>query len=132
LGVGDTGGRTNRNLQPPLNLNIKHQTPSVPFATTAISLEGDPSNRKDWGEVSTAEAETLIEELARFGMLALAFSGDEPLLRTELSERVAGAAGLLELGCSLNESDISGRAPQLPEAMEKDVPKEKLAASNSR
>jgi hypothetical protein len=65
-------------------------------------------------------------------MLALAFSGDEPLLLTDLSERVAGVAGLLEPACSLNERDISGHAPQLPEAMEKDVPKEKLAASNSR
>jgi hypothetical protein len=116
----------------PLNLNIKHQPPSVPFATRTISLEGDPSNRKDRGEVSTAEAETLIEELARFEVLALAFSGDEPLLRTDLGECVAGAAGSLEPACSLNERDIPGHAPRLPETMEKDVPMEKLAASNSR
>jgi hypothetical protein len=53
-------------------------------------------------------------------------------LSPDLSERVASAAGSLEPARSLNERDIPGHAPRLPEAMEKDVLMEKLAASNSR
>jgi hypothetical protein len=73
-----------------------------------------------------------IEELARFGVSALPFSGDEPLLYTDLGERVAGTGGSLDPACSLKERDIPGHAPQFLEAMEKDVLTEKLAAQNSR
>jgi len=77
-------------------------SPSQP----GLSLtEGDPPNRKDRGEVSNAEAQALIGELARFGVPALALSGDEPLLRTDLVNRVAGAFSLLEPGCFLNEGN---------------------------
>ena len=65
-------------------------------------------------------------------MPALPFSGDDPLLRTDLGERVAGAGSSLDPGGSLNARDITGHAPQFLEAMEKDGLTEKLAASNSR
>jgi hypothetical protein len=59
---------------------------------------------------------------------ALALSGDEPLLRTDLVERVAWAGGWLGPACYLKERDIPGHAPQFLEAMEKDVLTEKPAA----
>ncbi len=41
---------------------------------------------RDHGELSTAEARTMIEDLARFGAPVLLFSGGEPLMRADLYE----------------------------------------------
>jgi len=59
---------------------------------------------------------------------APAFSGGEPLSRTDFGEHVASAGGSLDPAWSLSEREIPGHAPQLLQAMEKDVLMEKLAA----
>ena len=41
------------------------------------------------GQLSTAEAQVMIEDLAQFGVPAVEFSGGEPLLRPDLPELVA-------------------------------------------
>lgn len=46
------------------------------------------------GELTTAEAQAMIEDLARFGVPALLFSGGEPLMRADLLELVAYARAL--------------------------------------
>jgi len=73
--------------------------------------EGDPPNRKDGAEVANPKPQWLIVELARFGVAALAFWGDRPLLGTEVAERVAGADGSLDAECSLHEGRPGTCAP---------------------
>lgn len=45
-------------------------------------------------ELSTAEAKTLLEQIARAGFRIMIFSGGEPLMRPDIVELVAYAAGL--------------------------------------
>ncbi len=45
------------------------------------------------GELSTAEARAMIEDLAAYGAPVLLFSGGEPLLRPDLSELIRHAVG---------------------------------------
>ena len=45
-------------------------------------------------ELSTAEAKTLLEQIARAGFKIMIFSGGEPLMRPDIVELVAYAAGL--------------------------------------
>jgi len=46
------------------------------------------------GQLSTAEAQVMIEDLAQFGVPALVFSGGEPLMYPDLPELIAHARGL--------------------------------------
>lgn len=52
-------------------------------------------------ELSTAEGMTLLDELARFGVPAVLFSGGEPLARPDVIELIRHAAGL-GLPCTLS------------------------------
>lgn len=54
----------------------------------------DSESRKYPGELSTEEGKALIEELARFQIPALLFSGGEPLARLDLFDLVAHARTL--------------------------------------
>mgnify|MGYP002371724998 CR=1 FL=1 len=48
---------------------------------------------RDPGELSTAEALRIIDELADAGLLILAFSGGEPLLRPDIDQLIGHAVG---------------------------------------
>lgn len=52
---------------------------------------GNMAVMDDMGEVSTAKARLIIEDLAEYGVLVLLFSGGEPLLRDDLPELAAYA-----------------------------------------
>ena len=45
-------------------------------------------------ELSTAEARTLLEQIAKAGFKIMIFSGGEPLMRTDIVELVAHATSL--------------------------------------
>jgi len=54
----------------------------------------DSESKKYEGELSTEEGKTLIDDLARFQIPALLFSGGEPLMRKDLFELVGHAVSL--------------------------------------
>jgi radical SAM protein with 4Fe4S-binding SPASM domain len=68
-------------------------------ATPACNLHcahcpADSRARPSSGELSTAEARSLIEDLARFGVKTLVFAGGNPLLRADFPELVTCAAAV--------------------------------------
>jgi 12,18-didecarboxysiroheme deacetylase len=58
-----------------------------------IHCYSDSRNRNYPGELTTAEARALIDDLAGFGVPVLLFSGGEPLLREDLFDLAAYASG---------------------------------------
>ena len=59
-----------------------------------VHCYSNSANRDYEGELTTAEAEELIENLAEFGVPVILFSGGEPLLRHDLFELAGRATGL--------------------------------------
>jgi len=66
------------------------------------------------GELTTAEGEALLEDLAAFGCPVVLFSGGEPLLRADLLDLIARARGLglravISTNGTLIEPDLAAR-----------------------
>jgi len=59
-----------------------------------IHCYADSENKSYPNELSTAEAQTMIRDLAEFGVPVLLFSGGEPLVRTDMYENAALAREL--------------------------------------
>ena len=87
-------------LLPTIPTLVAKQRPVVVWtATGACNLNclhcpSDARRRPFPGELSTAEAGAMIEDLARFGVTTLVFAGGEPLLRTDLLDLVARACSV--------------------------------------
>ena len=85
---------------PTIPTPVAKQRPVVVWnATRACNLHcahcpSDSRARPSSGELSTAEARAMIEDLARFGVTTLVFAGGNPLLRADLQELVACAAAV--------------------------------------
>jgi len=56
-----------------------------------IHCYSDSENKDYTGELTTAEARALIDDLAQFGAPVILFSGGEPLMRPDLEELIAHA-----------------------------------------
>jgi len=59
-----------------------------------IHCYADSENQRYEGELSNAEARAMIDDLARFGVPVLLFSGGEPLMRRDVLELAAYAGSL--------------------------------------
>jgi 12,18-didecarboxysiroheme deacetylase len=59
-----------------------------------IHCYADSENQRYTGELTTAEARTMIDDLAAFGVPVLLFSGGEPLMRRDMLELAAYAGSL--------------------------------------
>jgi len=59
-----------------------------------IHCYADSENQRYGGELTTAEARTMIDDLAAFGVPVLLFSGGEPLMRRDMLELAAYAGSL--------------------------------------
>lgn len=72
------------------DLSLFNRRPIVVWNTTrrcnlsCIHCYLDCANKKYYGELSTLEAQKMIQDLADFGVPVLLFSGGEPLLRKDL------------------------------------------------
>lgn len=70
-------------------------------AYACVHCRADAQHQRDAGELSTAEAKRLIEQLAAFGNSPiLIFTGGDPMMRTDLFELIEYATGM-GLRCSL-------------------------------
>ena len=83
-----------------------------------VHCYNDSGAGKPCDEITTVEAKTVIDDLARFGVPSILFSGGEPLMRPDLFELIeyAGAQGrrtVISTNGTLITADVARRIKQL-------------------
>ena len=110
-------GREARDLPANLLQFAKDKKPVVVWNSTrtcnlrCMHCYSDSDSTKYTGELTTAEAETFIRDLGKFGAPVLLFSGGEPLLREDLYHlgELAKSCGIRPV-ISTNGTHINGEA----------------------
>jgi len=83
-----------------------------------VHCYNDSGANRSCNEVSTAEAKTVIDDLAGFGVPSVLYSGGEPLMRPDLFELIEHTVGrglraVISTNGTLIESDTARRIKQL-------------------